>query len=161
MIDDNFWKRSASEVAEDLVGRVVLEYKGLGNIMTHGLILEVDAYNFPHDGRSEGLFAQDSGLIGRFGSRRGEISVITAHEEGGSGLVTLRKLKKGNEDISITEVYRLLEVDKKIGSYVGKDSGLYVSERPFDLKDHGLVVANEMPSQGPPNRVAYFTLKRG
>ena len=91
-MDESFWKRPASEVAEDLVGKTIVEYKSLNNIMDHGILTEVDAYESAHKDRQEELFTQEPGKIGSFRSRRGGISVITAHEEGGTGLITLRRL---------------------------------------------------------------------
>jgi|TARA_Y100000310_G_scaffold112365_1_gene110864 hypothetical protein len=183
MIDEDFFKRTATEVAEDLVARIVVEYDGINNIMLHGILTEVGAFDKPLEDRGEELYVQEPGKLGVFSSRRGPISIITSHVEGGSGLVTLRYIKKYDADLQTTDIAELsglsgqtrlyvgqgnlqtkditkfLNFAEKTGLYVGRNSHLYIGEKPFDLAAEGLVVSSVMPSGGPPNRVAYFTLK--
>jgi|TARA_B100001964_G_C14144274_1_gene558940 hypothetical protein len=160
MIDESFWKRPAREVAEDLVGRVVSEFISVGDIPIYGMLTEVHAYGEPEGERGEELFTQEPGLIGNFSSRRGSIPTITAHEEGGSGLVRLNGLRRGNNDYSTLEISRLLESGRKSGLHVGQPSGLYIGETPFDLSTEGLTVVElKINPQDPKNLVVKYALR--
>jgi len=187
MIDESFWKRSASEVAEDLVGRLVVEYDGINKILIHGTLSEVDAYDEPLGSRGEELYNQESGKLGVFSSRRGSIPIITSHVEDGSGLVTLRSIREYNADLQTTDIVELLgfsgetrlyvgqgdlhttgiakflNFSEKSGSHIGENSGLFIMDRPFDLATQGLVVARSMPTNAVPNSnlVASYSLKKG
>jgi len=161
MVDVDFFKRPSKEVAEDLVAMVVSEHVSGRRVLFHGWYTEIDAFDKPEGGRSTELFTQEPGKIGYFISSRGSIPLITAHieEEGGSGLVTLRKLAKGEDESSTLEVNRILDFETKSGLYVGKNSKLYINERPFDLKEQRLEVKETHPADGSPNLIARYSLR--
>lgn len=159
-VDKTFWERNPSVVAKDLVYRPILQFYGTKNVKIHGILTEVDAYNSPIIEKDDHLFTQEPGKIGIFGSRRGAIPVITAHIKGGKGLITLRELIRGEERFGPTDIAGLLHFDDLSGQVVGKESGLYFGETGIELASEDLKIVNDLPNEGPQNRVAYYRLAR-
>ena len=159
-IGRSFWERDASDVARELVMRPLFEYRSLSDISAHGVLLEVDAYDAPVDGKGKELFEQKPGIMGAFASRRGPIPVITAHARGKTGLITLRNLRNGEDLHGPNNIAKLLQITSGSSYEMGSEGGVYVGDCGLDLDKEGIRVVNKIPSGSPKNRVAYWKAVR-
>jgi hypothetical protein len=160
--DNKFWNRNSKHVAKDLVGKAIWVYDSLSNITSVGVIIETDSYDEAMDGRGNELFSQKSGLLGMFSSRRGSIPTITAHAPSRTGLITLRKVLYGTDNLGPKGIAEAIEISSVNGFEVGTESGIYIGDTGIDYKSAGLKVEdhNPLPSGSPANRTGYFSLKR-
>jgi hypothetical protein len=156
-----FWARNSKQVARDLVMKPIFDYTGFMDILSRGILTEVDAFDGPIREKDSHLFSQEPGTLGVFASRRGAIPVITAHANGRTGLVTLRAVVSGEDKYGPTQISDMLGLDQCSGKLVGNESGLYIGESGIDYQKEGIRVVNEIPNGSPENRVAYWKAVRG
>ena len=152
--DRDFWSRNPKQVARDLMFSGVFNYSAASNVYS-GILTEVDAWDQAIRDTDSELFSIAPGSIGVFSSRRGNIPVVTAHADGKTGLITLRKIVAGQEELGPKAICERFGFGQLAGSRVG-DNTLYFSPKAIDYNKQGLTIVDELPKGSPPNRVAYF-----
>ena len=156
--DKDFWSRNPKQVARDLMFSGVFNYRAMSEIYA-GVLTEVDAWSEPLRDTDSELFSLAPGSIGVFSSRRGNIPVITAHADGKTGLITLRRIIAGAEELGPKAICEKFGFGQVAGARVG-ENGLYVATRAIDYARQGLAVVDEVPKDSPANRIAYFKAVR-
>lgn len=155
--DLSFFRRAPEEVAEELMTSSVTRYRK--KKITLGVLTKLDVLVQP-EGRDEEIYRAVPGTIVRYASRDGFRIAVAAHETGKSGIVSLLALKSGDEVLSAPEIYAALGGDIIHGKCVGRESGLYLAESGISLEAEGLAISRDIPSDSPPNRKAYFSLRK-
>ena len=156
--DKDFWNRNSKQVARDLMFSGVFNYSSASNAYS-GVLTEVDAWDAAIRDTDSELFSLAPGSIGVFSSRRGNIPVITAHADGKTGLITLRKIVAGSEDLGPKAICEKFGFGQLAGARVG-ENGLYFTPKAIDYARQGLQIVDEIPKGSPANRIAYFKAVR-
>jgi len=152
-LPEEFFARSSKKVAKDLVGRVlVCNYEQFQN---EGVITEVGAYEGEAGKKQKGLsYAPGKIYIPAFYGKH--TVAIATEKEGTPSVVTIRKVKVRNEEISGEDLYKRFKIDKNLEGASINNHRLYITGGKVDDSNIELDTESKKSS----NCTGYYILNK-
>ena len=152
-LTEEFFARSSKKVAKDLIGRVlVCNYEQFQN---EGIITEVGAYEGEAGKKQKGLsYAPGKIYIPTFYGKH--TVAIATEKEGTPSVVTIRKVKVRNEEISGEDLYKRFRIDKNLEGASINNHRLYITGKNVDDSNIELDTESKKSS----NCTGYYILNK-